>query len=74
MTDLDPPYGDEASQAASGHADAVELALASADASARWHDYRGAMRWLEVAEDLELYLPPAYELKRISWQELAKND
>lgn len=73
LTDLDPPYGDDASQAASGHADAVELALASADANARWHDYRGAMRWLEVVEDLELYLPPAYERKRMSWQELAKN-
>jgi sulfide:quinone oxidoreductase len=73
LADLDPPYGDDASQVASGHADAVELAYASADASARWHDYRGAMRWLEVAEDLELYLPPAYERKRISWQELARN-
>lgn len=46
-------------------------ALISADASARERDFKGALRWLEVVEDLELYLPTDYELRRISWQQQA---
>jgi len=49
------------------------LALNSAEARARERDFGGAMRWLEVVEDLELYLPREYELKRISWQELDRS-
>jgi len=74
LSDLDPPVGDDAARTDEGHADVVELALSSADADARWRDFPGALRWLEVAEDLELYLPREYELKRASWQELAKSD
>lgn len=71
LEDLKAPYGDDASDVESGHEDVVALALSSAEAHARSRDFRGALRWLEVAEDLELYLPREYELKRISWQEPA---
>jgi len=71
LRDLTPPPGEDPLNVASGHEDAVAMSLESADAAAGEHDYKGAMRWLEVAEDLELYLPTEYELKRISWQELA---
>jgi sulfide:quinone oxidoreductase len=72
LLDLEAPVGDDGVDVDAGHADVVDVALTSADANARWRDFRGALRWLEVAEDLELYLPSEYELKRISWQELAR--
>ena len=74
LVDVEPPYGDEGRGLSAGHEDVVELALTSAEASAGWGDFKRALRWLEVAEDLELYLPPGYEQKRISWQELASQN
>jgi hypothetical protein len=71
LADVEPPYGDEGRDLSAGHEDVVGLALSSATASARWRDFKGALRWLEVAEDLELYLPPTFEAKRIAWQQLA---
>jgi sulfide:quinone oxidoreductase len=71
LADVEPPYGDEGQGLAAEHADVVALALSSAEGSARWRDFKGALRWLEVAEDLELYLPPAYEAKRIAWESRA---
>jgi sulfide:quinone oxidoreductase len=73
LTDLHAPIGDDAGSLAQGHEDVVGLALESADANARWHDFHGALRWLEVAEDLELYLPATYDAKRLAWTELAKH-
>jgi sulfide:quinone oxidoreductase len=70
LTDLEAPIGEDP-VTPPDHEDVVALAFASADANARFEDYRAAMRWLEVAEDLELHLPTEYELKRISWQERA---
>jgi sulfide:quinone oxidoreductase len=70
LEDLAAPVGDLATDIDSGHEDAVAVALSSASASAEARDFRGALRWLEVAEDLDLYLPSEYELKRISWREL----
>lgn len=72
LADLDAPHLDDPSEVESGHDDVVGLALSSAEASARWRDFPGALRWLEVAENLDLYLPREYELKRISWQGLAR--
>lgn len=72
LADLEASYGDDASDVKSGHEDVVALALSSAETHGRSRDFPGALRWLEVAEDLELYLPREYELKRISWQELAR--
>lgn len=74
LTDLDPPVGDDATDVESGHDDIVGVALSSADASARSRDFPGALRWLEVAEDLALFLPQEYDRKRISWQELERSD
>jgi sulfide:quinone oxidoreductase len=71
LVDVEPPYGDEGKGLSAEHDDVVELALTSASTSARWGDFEGAMRWLEVAEDLELYLPPTFESKRVAWRELA---
>jgi sulfide:quinone oxidoreductase len=71
LTDLEAPIGDDAGSATDEHSDAVAMALESADANARWRDFEGALKWLEVAEDLELYLPPRYERKRVEWGELA---
>jgi sulfide:quinone oxidoreductase len=60
---------DEVDEADAGdHREAVDLALAAADAEARWSDYRSALRWLEVAEQLDLTLDPDYLLKREQWQ------
>jgi sulfide:quinone oxidoreductase len=72
LADLQPPPDEGPAPGAPDHEDVVALAFASADGNARWRDYKAAMRWLEVAEDLELYLPTEYELKRISWQQQAK--
>jgi hypothetical protein len=72
LEDLAAPVGDLATDIDSGHEDAVAVALSSASASAEARDFRGALRWLEVAEDLDLYLPSEYELKRISWRELER--
>ena len=47
----------------------MELALNAADADARWRDYRKALRWLGVAEQLNLTLPPGYVRKRREWEE-----
>jgi len=71
LRDLDGPAAEDPADVGSGHEDAVAMSLESANIAADEHDYKAAMRWLEVAEDLELYLPDEYELKRISWQELA---
>jgi sulfide:quinone oxidoreductase len=71
LMDLEPPVGDAPASTDSGHEDVVALALASARANAASRNFRGALRWLEVAEDLELYLPPEYEPKREAWKTLA---
>jgi sulfide:quinone oxidoreductase len=56
------------------HREAVELALAGADADARWRDYRSALRWLEIAEQLDLSLDPDYLLKRDQWRRAIKEE
>jgi hypothetical protein len=47
------------------------MALASAESHAHDRDFPGALRWLEVVEDLDHYLPRGFETKRASWAELA---
>jgi len=73
LVDLEAPYGQDAGAVEEGHEDVVKLALTSAEGKARERDFRGALRWLEVVEDLELYLPREYELKRIAWTELGRS-
>ena len=69
LADLEPPPGEAASSVASSHEDVLAVALSFADEQAGSRDFPGALRWLEVAENLELYLPPEYELKRRTWQD-----
>jgi hypothetical protein len=66
--------GDDAANVGSGHEDIVAMALSSAHAHAQERDFAGAMRWLEVVEDLELYLPRDYEARRAAWLERAATD
>jgi hypothetical protein len=42
--------------------------LTAADANARWGDNAGALRWLSVAEQLNVVLPPEYAEKRRRWE------
>lgn len=50
------------------HRAATEVALHAAEADARRHDYAGALRWLGIAERLDLTLPAEYALRREQWQ------
>ena len=67
LDDVPPLQDEELGESAADHREAVELALASADADARWRDYAGALRWLDLAEQLNLTLPPEYAEKRQRW-------
>jgi sulfide:quinone oxidoreductase len=71
LSDLAAPFDDDASDMRVDEVDVREMALSSADIEAAGHRYGRALRWLEVAEDLDLALPPDYELKRTAWLELA---
>jgi sulfide:quinone oxidoreductase len=66
--DLEPEIGEDPERAEADHVDAVELALTAADADARWDDYRGALRWLAIAEHLGFTLPPEIAAKRERWR------
>ena len=69
LADLEPVLGEDG-DAGTDHTDAVHLALTAADADAHWGDYDAALRWLEVAEELDLVLSPAYEKKRRTWSRI----
>lgn len=51
--------------------EAVELALRAAGLDAADRDFRGALRWLQVVEDLELALPSPYGDRRRQWRRAA---
>ena len=72
LVDLEPPPGEDATLVDSDREDIVAMALASAKTDAAERRFGSALRWLEIAEDLELYLPREYELDRAAWQELAR--
>jgi sulfide:quinone oxidoreductase len=67
LSDVPALHGEDVEQSARDHQEAVELALRAADADARWQDLRNALRWLDVAEQLNLTLPPEYARKRRQW-------
>ena len=50
------------------HSAVLDLALTAADANARWGDNAEALRWLAVAEHLNVILPPEYAEKRRRWE------
>jgi sulfide:quinone oxidoreductase len=70
LEDLEPLHGEDV-EAEAGQREALELALAAADADARWRDYAAALRWLEVAQDLNIGLPTEYAEKRQEWEAAA---
>jgi sulfide:quinone oxidoreductase len=54
------------------HEEALELALEAAEAAACWHDPEDALRWLDVAEGLNVALPVEYADKRREWTRLTR--
>jgi hypothetical protein len=69
LVDLEPARG-----AADDHREAVEVALAAAESDAGCLDYRNALRWLAVAEQLDLTLGAEHALKREQWQRALKEE
>lgn len=59
-------------EVAPDHEAALELALQAADAAAGWQDPKDALRWLDVAEGLNVALPMEYADKRREWTRLTK--
>ncbi|HSD23893.1 MAG TPA: FAD-dependent oxidoreductase [Solirubrobacterales bacterium] len=74
LEDLEPLHGESPEEAENDQRAALELALAAADADARWRDYQGALRWLDVAQDLNIGLPTEYAEKRRDWQAASPGD
>ena len=64
LIDLEPASPAEVED----HREVTELAFTAADVNARSGDYETALRWLDVAERLDLILPPEYALRRAQWQ------
>jgi sulfide:quinone oxidoreductase len=67
LDDVETLLGEDAEAAEADRTAALELALTAADADAGWEDYESALKWLEVAEKLNVTLPPAYARKREEW-------
>jgi sulfide:quinone oxidoreductase len=67
LADLPAGVGDDAAASQAAHEEALKLALAAADAEAGWGDYETALRWLNVAEQLNVALPAEYVERRSSW-------
>jgi sulfide:quinone oxidoreductase len=53
-----------------GHRESRELALLMAESDARDGDFRSALSWLEVIEQLDGVLPAGYLQKRDTWESL----
>lgn len=68
MADLDAVFGNDPEAAEAGHREALALALAAADAEAGWGDTATALRWLDVAEQLNVTLPSEYAQLRERWR------
>ncbi len=66
LTDIEPP---STAGPDTDRADALDMALAAADASARADDYESALRWLAAAEQLNVVLPIEYAHRRRAWQQ-----
>jgi sulfide:quinone oxidoreductase len=67
LDDVEALFGEEAEVAEADRTAALELALTAADADAGWRDYESALKWLGVAEKLNVTLPPVYAKKREDW-------
>jgi sulfide:quinone oxidoreductase len=65
LVDLEPGSPADADD----HDAAVATALAAADSAARFGEYEHALRWLDVAERLDLTLPADYLMRREEWSQ-----
>jgi sulfide:quinone oxidoreductase len=74
LQDLEPLEGEDLDETEARYREALDLTLAAADADASWRDYSGALRWLEVAEEINLALPPEYAEKRHRWAEASARE
>jgi sulfide:quinone oxidoreductase len=63
-----PLSSDDPREIQAGHREARELALTFALTDANSEDYRSALRWLEVVEQLDGVLPPGYAQRRTEWR------
>jgi sulfide:quinone oxidoreductase len=63
-----PVSSDDPREVQAGHREARELALTFALADANNKDYRSALRWLEVVEQLDGTLPPGFVERRNEWR------
>jgi sulfide:quinone oxidoreductase len=70
LEDVETLLGEDAEGAEAQRTAALELAYAAADADAGWGDHDSALKWLEVAEKLNVTLPPGYARKRDEWSRL----
>jgi sulfide:quinone oxidoreductase len=66
-----PVSSDDPREMQAGHREARELALTFALADANNEDYRSALRWLEVVEQLDGVLPAGYVERRGEWRRRA---
>jgi sulfide:quinone oxidoreductase len=66
LVDVEPPAAGTPDR---GHADALDMTLVAADASARAEDYEAALRWLSAAEQLNVVLPLEYARRRRAWRQ-----
>jgi sulfide:quinone oxidoreductase len=55
------------------HRDALELALRFAEVDASQGEFEQALRWLDVAEKLNVTLPPEYVSRRADWLEILRS-
>ena len=67
-----PPPSDDPRDVLAGHREARELALRFALSDANSDDYRSALRWLEVVEQLDGELPGGYPERRAEWRRRAE--
>jgi hypothetical protein len=73
LDDVETLLGEDREGAEAQRTAALELAYAAADADAGWGDYDSALKWLEVAEKLNVTLPPGYARKRDEWSRSLRN-
>jgi sulfide:quinone oxidoreductase len=66
LADIEPAAGGGREP---GRADALDMALVAADASARGEDYEAALRWLAAAEQINVVLPIDYARRRRAWRQ-----
>jgi sulfide:quinone oxidoreductase len=64
LTDIEPP---SPAMPETSLADALDMTLVAADASARVEDFESALRWLAAAEQLNVVLPMEYARRRRAW-------